>query len=330
MVIIVAIIMTIYTIGQRERDLLACIELAAAASAQEVAKKLKWRAHTVQYLLNKLFDNAVFKRSVFIDIHRLGYRYCGIYFSIQGSTSAKRMLLNQLKQHSRVGWLAELGGAYHYGMAIALRNPKEADEFLTEAITKSNCMIYKKALAFRLYLADLPRQYLSQKLAVQSPLSVSDGVPALEIDQSDRKVLATLSEYPDLSYRQMAIKAGLPHTTFDLRLRKLKQLGVWIGTTIELDLRCLKRNGYKVLVFARGKNTKFSEKLRKYAQMHPIVSHYIECLGTWDFELNVEAESTQELINLIEDLQERFGTDISDFSVMNILDVLKVKRYPFN
>ena len=321
--------MPTYRLSERERELIACLELDADASIQTVAKRLRLRPHTVQYLLTKLQNNQVIKKSAFIDIHRLGLRYCGIFISVRGNLKQKRSLVSYLSTSNQVGWFAELGGAYSYGIALAVKGAKDANEFLLELIRNTHVKIYKKAISFRLQLIDTPRHYLTNRSVNREPLSVIDGVDLVRIDDLDEHILDIISSSPELSYRSMAKLLGIAHTTFDLRVRKLKQSGIIVGTTLDIDLRWLGREAFKILIFARGKDPSLSNELQKYAIDHPLVSHYVECFGQWDYEMNLEVSSLEQISEVSDELQDKFGDRLVDTVPLSVLKVHSVKRYPF-
>lgn len=321
--------MNVYRLNQNERSVIACLELNATISIQTVAKHLRIRPHTVQYLLNKLKNSHVIAKSPFIDIHKLGFRYCGIFFSAISDQKQRRALIAYMEASERVGWFSELGGEFAYGTAIVVQNPNDANKFLLDLIEATRITIYKKAVSFRLLLVDTPRQYLSAQSFSRAPLSMHDGVQEVELDSLDRKVLSILSSAPELSYRTMAKEIGIAHTTFDLRLRNLRKQGVLLGTTLDIDLKYLNRETFKVLIFARSKDPELSRALRQFAIDHPFVSHYIEAFGEWDYELNIEVEHSSQLRDFLDHIQSKFGEHIIDSQPLNILKTHRISRYPF-
>ena len=321
--------MTIYRLNQNERSIIACLELDATASIQTVAKRLSKRTHTVQYLLNKLEANHVIRKSPFIDIYKLGFRYCGVFFSATSDQKQTQSMIAYLAASESVGWFSELGGEYAYGVAVVVQSPNEANEFLLNLIKKTGIKIYKKAISFRLFLLDTPRQYLTTQSISRTPLSMKDGVQLVQLDPLDRKILSTLSSAPDLSYRAMAKEIGVAHTTFDLRLRNLKKQGVVLGTTLEIDLMYLNREVVKILLFSRSKDPILSRDLRQFAIDHPFVSHFVEAFGEWDYELNLEVEFSSQVRDVLDQIQLKFGEHIIDCQPLSILKTHRVSRYPF-
>ena len=102
-----------------------------------------------------------------------------------------------------------------------------------------------------------------------------------------------------------------------------------MGQTIELNLKYLGRQTHKILVFAKGTTPELSEHLYKLNAKHSIVSHYIECLGPWDYELNIEVESLNEVTEFCNELQREYGESISDIVALNVAVVHKLRRCSF-
>jgi DNA-binding Lrp family transcriptional regulator len=316
-----------YLLTQRDLAILAEIELADDISPSAIARRLKLRVHTVQHSLAKLRAGNVFTRGAFIDIHRLGMRWCGIFMSLHGDSSQMERATHFIASHSSVGWFAELHGSFSVGVAMAVSNPKQADTFLKELIDACDVGLYKKSVAFRLCLLDCSRQYLSERSVKRSTHYIEDGATPASIDAVDVRILEALAGLPEASTRDLGSKLGMPHTTVDLRLRKLREKRILLGHSIHIAPERLGRQLYKVLMYTRAKSEKISLRARAFAIDHPLVSHFVESIGGWDFEFNIEVANLTQLREFESQLRREFEPAIDDIVSLGISKVHVLRRF---
>lgn len=317
------------TLSPDEREILGTLELNGDLSASEIAAAIGKRPHTVQYLLGKLREAGAFKLTTNIDLHRLDRRYCGVFLSLASAPKSRLALIKLAAAEQQIGWVAEFAGQYDLGLALAVRTPVEADALLAKLLGKSKVEIVAKAVTFRLKLVDCPRGYLRKAAGTSSPVELVDNVPLGAIDLLDHKILSALDRNPELSHRASAQTLGIPHTTLELRIKKLRTQGILLNKIATPNLKLLKRELYKLLIFSRTRTEQLSNQLRLWASKHPLIPHYVEALGAWDYELNVEAESALELASTIQELHSNFGQQLQQVVALTMTQCHKFTRYPY-
>jgi DNA-binding Lrp family transcriptional regulator len=235
---------------------------------------------------------------------------------------ASRFITN----HPSVGWFSELHGSFSIGVALAISNPKQVDTFLKELISESDVSIYKKSIAFRLAIMDCPRQYLAPHATSQATHCIEDGVQHVITDSTDEAILQALTQLPDSSTREIGARLGMPHTTVDLRLRKLRASSVLLGHSLHIVPEKLGRQLHKLLVFTHNKSAQLSLDMRSFAANHPNVSHFVENIGEWDFEFNVEVLSLEDLRQCEYSLRAQFDSKINDIVTLGLSKLHSLRR----
>jgi len=66
------------------------------------------------------------------------------------------------------------------------------------------------------------------------------------LDAVDHKILSLLSSDAQMNYTEVAKRAGVSPGTIHMRIRKMKNLGVIVGSTLQLDYSKI---GWKMTVF---------------------------------------------------------------------------------
>ncbi len=309
-----------------ELAILSEIEFADVISPATIARRLKMRTHTVQRALSRLREHQVYIRRPFIDIHRMGLRWCAIFMSLLGDEGDLNTATRFITNHPSVGWFSELHGSFSIGIALAINHPKQVDTFLKELIRESDVRIYKKSIAFRLAIMDCPRQYLAPHAANRATHFIEDGVQGVITDSSDEAILQALTELPESSTREIGAHLGMPHTTVDLRLRKLRANRVLLGHSLHIVPEKLGRQLHKLLVFTHDKSEKLSLGMRRFAVKHPDVSHFVENIGEWDFEFNVEVRSLEDLRKFEYSLRAEFDSKIHDIVTLGLSKLYSLRR----
>jgi len=247
--------------------------------------------------------------------------------SILGDSAELSAASRFIANHPSVGWFAELHGSFSIGVALAIRSPRQVDLFLKDLTKVTNVNVYKKSIAFRLSLLDCPRQYLSPRSSAPAAHYIEDGVEEVLIDSTDRRILRDLTNFPESSTREMGSRLGMPHTTVDLRVRKLRANRVLIGNSTYISPERLGRQLQKLLIFTRDRGEKLSLEMKKFALHYPNVSHFIENIGGWDFEYNIEIRSLSESREFENALREKFDQSINDIVTLGVSKVHSLRRF---
>lgn len=317
-------------LNQKERRVLAAIELDARQTPAEIRQRTGYREHTVRYAIHRLLAAGVIRLVPFINVYPLGYSDYAFYFSLAaGTKKQKQALLDGLVQSPHVSWVAKLGGDFQYGFAICARDVTEVMSFLDEISNNYSDVFFEKALSIRVSLTLLPRSYLDSSLPNTKAITFGRTGSQVEIDAKDHLILSALANSNFSSVRDLARSLSMPHTTLEHRIHKLEQSGVIAGYIYQVDARKFGMQLFKLLVFVKGMNTQLRKKLLHFAEAHHSIAHFIECLGNWDYELGVEVENSEDVVTITQELYNEFGKDINTIRVMSIFGHPKVSNYPF-
>jgi DNA-binding Lrp family transcriptional regulator len=317
-------------LSEKEAEVLACIEMRADLPIADVAQETGYQPHTVRYHISSLEDHGIIKRAPFINIVPAGYTNFGIFFSIAvESKDSTPALIEQLMAAKEVTWLAEMGGDYQYGMAVCVKQVYEVQELLSKLSLRFHNLFFDKSVACQFSATAFARGYLSSKRYKSAPLSVADTGTQVVLDELDQKILGSLTRLEYKSNRQLARLMGLPLSTLDARLKKLREKNVLLGYVYEVDSAIFGMQTYTYLIYAKGADRRFGDELYQFAAEHPAVSYLYQCLGSWDFELNVEISDGKEIAELTRQIQNRFGAHINTIKVLPKFRELKYSLVPF-
>jgi len=175
----------------------------------------------------------------------------------------------------------------------------------------------------------LNRAYLAPaQQGRRQSLEMCRSVDLQKIDLLDHNILVRLVNGPFESLRGLARDLSEPFSTVERRVRRLRESGVIAGFLYSVDPDKLGIISYRLLVVTESINQSLESKLKSFALQNPHVIRFIQALGTFDFEFDVELRTAQQLPSLLQSLQAVGEGQIRDIHVMQELEDYKLSSYP--
>jgi DNA-binding Lrp family transcriptional regulator len=317
-------------ITEKERKILYSLELEAETPISEVSKNTRAKGHTLRYALSRLIDNNVISKRAFINIYPLGFADYAIYFSLASDKqSTKDALLDYLARSEFVSWLAFFGGEFQYGMAISAQTGAAVQQFLEEISATFPGIFFHKSLSLRLSLTLISRKYLLSGNQQPKTIHFGYGSKTTTIDQKDHLILSSLESYSDWSLRELSLHIKMPLTTLQQRIASLKKRGILEGSIYQVDATKFGMQTFRFLIETKSIDRKTKQALYDFALNHPFICYYIECLGSWDYELGVEVPLGSNAIDTQQEIYKKFGSELISVTILPLFGHLKLKNYPF-
>lgn len=320
----------------RQQEILAVAHLRANLSPREIAKETKLQERTVRYHLNRLLSLRVIQKAPFLNVYPLGLRYINVYFSQEPlSREETESAVATLKKCDSVAWLGELGGDYHYGLSILCQSEEDCLDVIHELSKSQPKLFHEKDVIIHRSLSVFPAKYLSKRehlsiaLRYGSLETLSTTKRNTNFDALDHSILSCMATKHLTSVRSIAKELGKPHTSIGLRMKKLTELGVIGGEWFPIDSKRLGYQTLKVLVYCRRINKEIIERLYTYAKNHPNIVYFIECLGSWDFEIGLDLRTDESVGNVVGEIHREFHSVITTTKVVPMFRVLKWNLYPY-
>lgn len=316
---------------ERDRQILTCIEHRANQPISSYRSRIGYKDHTIRHHMNNLRSRGVIVgQAPFINMYRLGYTDYTFFFSLAPEHGTQRdRFIKKLLSAEHVSWLALVGGDYQYGVSLCVKQSEDALAQLKKLSLELGNMLSDKALSLRISFCAFGKKFLAGKAGVAPPLRYGGRGAPVEIDEIDHRILCGLANTEYSSNRELARNLDVPFTTLERRLRNLERDGVIVGYIYRFNAAKLGNQIYKLLVYARGVDPSLSERLYKFSHSHLNVINFSECLGAWDYELGVEVEKPEDVTEVVRQLYDRFGKEISSVRMLQVFRHLRFSCYPF-
>lgn len=316
-------------LSNKEARILAAVELKADLTIPEIRKLVGLREHSIRYALKNLQDRGIISRIPFINLYALGYTSHNIFFSLGSEGRKKRSaFLEALHDAPQIVWIAEMGAEFEFGIEIVCKHFSEVRSVLGTLTQKFGNIFQQKSVSSQFSVTLLPRGYLGEAKKRTSPLSMDRGIEKITIDEVDHKILSALSIHTLESHRKIAQIINLPLSTFELRIKKLRDAGVLMGYFYGVNASKFDSENFKILVFGKGLNPSLTQRLMVFAANHPYMVHFVECFGSWDYEIGIEVQKAQQAVLIAREIYSAFGDDILTLKVLSKFRDLKTTLYP--
>lgn len=319
--------MAILTLNSNQAAALAHLGMDAEQDAGTLASKLGISPRAARYATDSLYQLKIAEPRPVIDIHRLGLTRYHLLFSLAPTKRAAReRWIKELIAAEATLFLAEMGGRFDYQLSLATRSAEEALDALSRF---SGVEIREKALTVRVKQLQLPRRYLLDKPIAAPGFETGQGKQTLAIDDLDHRLLKMVSDRPLASKSTIAGKLHIPVSTVHYRLRRLRDHGIFAGTTVAVNCSRYGAQAYIVTLTSKGFPSANARGVFEFAKNNPYCTHFVQCLGAWDFELGIEVPAFSNLQEVIDGISEKFGGALTSIEVLPRYGILKYSAYPF-
>jgi DNA-binding Lrp family transcriptional regulator len=139
-------------------------------------------------------------------------------------------------------------------------------------------------------------------------------------DEVDHNVLCALTQHSYGSYRELARLMGMPQTTLDYRLKRLRQSGVVVGLYHEIQPALIGMQSFLLLVSIKGISSEFRGEFLVFCESHPNIIVTVHSIGSWDFEV---------VVAISQAIHDRFSGSLNWLKILPLFSYLKVAEYPF-
>ena len=303
-------------ITKEEETLIKAIELRADEPITNIAKQVGQKVPTVRRRLSRLRELGVIgAKRAYVNLYPLGYVNYIVYFSISSEKGSEK-LIEFLKQESKITWLCEVGGDFQFGVSVAAKSPIAFSSFI-DRLSKS-CVIYDKILSIRLSITTLPREYLGSKKIIKKNL-FQGYTEVVKIDRTDEEIIELVAKQQDSSDRELSRALSIPLSTFHRRLKALETNKIVTGYQYLFEPKKINISSYRFLLETRSSGSRIRKELMIFSKSHLNIHKFIECIGAWDYELEVDVRDSREIGAIRSELIDSFAQQLARVRVVPLI-----------
>jgi len=318
-------------LDKKNWKILAELDKNSRQTYSQLAKKIQLSQEAVRYRINQLTkDKIIQKFFTIIDSSKLVFVYYKILLKLHNSNERKiQSLIEYLSKDKNICWLASLDGNYDVGFVVKAENILALNNILEELNKKFNSIINKQVFSVNMLGEYLSRDYLiNNKRAYKSEPSYSVKFEKADLDETDIKIIKSLTEDARESSVNIGLKLGLSADTILQRKRKLEKAGVIKKYTIVLNHSALNQIHYKVFVYLNNFSPKEINNFLDYCRTESRIVYIIKALGDWNYELDIEAENIEQYRKIMMEITNSFSNIVKDYNSVIVRKIHKYNLYP--
>ena len=315
-------------LSEQEAVIFSHAQHRASDSAPAIAKSSSRKVHTIRYCLKRLEERGLINRYCFLDLCPLGFQEYVFYVSLSSvDAKTRKLFVNYIKHADCVPFMIEVGGEFEYAISIVAKSIFTVSRFLKALGEQYGNLVANKSLTQRTSWIVYGKKYLTSKKFRVVPFLSKITEKQIKVDELDIKLMEELSTNSSSSNRELANVLGIPSSTVDFRLARLREQGIIVGFGYSLNVRALGIQAYRLLIYTKGLHPNLDEKMQSFCRQHLLICALVECLGTWDYEIVAESQDAQEIVALGQELREKFGDSIEQVKLLASLRVVKHSVY---
>ncbi len=312
-----------------DRKILGELDKNSRISYSELGKRIRVAKETVKYRIQQLErKNIIRGYYAAINFSKLGFILYRLYLRLQNtSPKIEQEITNYLLQSKNVSVFYRTSGPFHLALGIWARSVWEYEQFWLDFKSKFNEYLISYSLSMMTEYLEFSRIYLlqsKQNEKITFPTITKTDVEKL--NNIDLELLTFLSNKARASLVEISKKLNISIVTARYHLKDLINKKIIIGFRPIFNLNALGLEYYKVdLSFTKFDRAK---EITQHILSHPNVAYTERTLVSSDLEFDVEIESFEKFIEMMDSFRAKFPNDIRDYEYYELIYNYKTNYIP--
>lgn len=311
--------------------LLTILEENARQTLSQIAKKIKTSQQAVSYRLKSLEKRKVIGGYyTIINLTKLGYTNYRIMIRLSNiDDQTHKEIISYLMDYPNVLWIVDCGGRWDLLVNFTARNIIHFNKMLQNFKNKFPLQIQNCDILTTLEVTYFDRDYFTKKSREIKHLSYFGGEEKINIpDQTNLQILNLISENGRMNFVEISQKINVSPNTIMLRLREIKKSGLIQGFKPLIHLENTPFSGYKALIKFQNITEQKEKEIINYLKTNVNVVAIIKLIGLWDFEIELEVETKEQMLELTRNFRDQFKDIIKEFEVIPLFNEYKYNFLP--
>jgi DNA-binding Lrp family transcriptional regulator len=298
-----------------DRRILFYWDMNARAPAAEIARKVRAPVMTVNYRMKRLEERGIVTGSITeINTARFGYNNIKVYFQFQNiNKRIEQEIFDYLKSIDHVGWIVGCSGRWDALFCFWARSSHEFFSTFVNIINKFSPYILHKEVIHNMNWFYYNRKWLLEKHLPVQVIKYGGEPVQVKMDKQDRAILQRLAKDGRIPIISLAQQLKQSSQNIINRIRRLEREGVITKYALTIDYGKIGLTFCKTFIYLQNTTTKRLHELYDYCAAEPRIYALTTTLGSWDFELEFEVESFEQMTEIMDRLRLRFADIVKSY-----------------
>lgn len=324
------------TLSKYEIKLLNYLHSNSRAPISRISKDLSINREVIKYNLKKLSDKGVIRNFITrIDLSKFAMGTLNMSLKLNRSEVKYEKLIQFLKNHNSINWIAELSGNYDISFTIIYDSFENLNKTLFEIydlfgenIEKQSVLSFIDEMKFE--RSDLIAIGLNESKIKDRSINFSKKKELITLNTDEKIILNELSMNSRAKIIDISKKTSISEDMVRLKIKELEKRNIIINYTISMDTSFLKHQTYMLRLNLTNFSNKNSKKLINLVNSTKNIIFASKTLGESNILFVNSFSSSEEFNNFLINVRSLFSKNLSNYSFDLILNVLKETQIPNN
>ncbi|MDP3916795.1 MAG: winged helix-turn-helix transcriptional regulator [Nanoarchaeota archaeon] len=286
-----------------------------------IAKKIRLSRENVHYRINRLVKLGLIKEfNTILNEESLGLSHYVVFLElVKLEEETEKQIIDYLKNNPFMSWIGTSAGKWSLVFDIVLcEENSNLEKTLKDFLKKFGNFVddYKV-----LKLSE--SEYFASKLIEKENnfIPINKGKNKIKLDKTDYKILSLLNQNSRKTLVDISTKTDLTPNGVNNRIKKLIENNIISGYTISIDWKKLHYEWFTIQIKLTKHDEEIEEEIKKFFRNHKKIVFYYKYLGgSWDFDIGVLVQNSNELREFINEYRKRFSDNSKISDVFLVLE----------
>jgi DNA-binding Lrp family transcriptional regulator len=304
----------------KDKKILYHLDLNSRESFRSIGRKVGLSKDMVSARVKRLQEEGVillfYTR---FDNSRQGLIALRLYIKFQYATPDKKEeIIRHFMDCPFVPNLVSTEGSYDLVVIFTFKNFHDINPHWLLTLERYGYYFSKRVISIFTGETDYPKSVLIDEVDDRVDLKTTLGVDApVAIDAVDQKIIDLITFDARMPIIDIASKLKLTSNVVTYRMKKLKDSGVILQYKLLIDISKFGFRWYKADFFL--KDYRIAPKIISYLEDKPFLAVVDRTIGYADLELELFLRNSDELLQVYEDISQKFPDAIKDFSYFRVV-----------
>lgn len=317
-------------IDLKDRKILYQLDLDCRQSNTQIGKKVGLSKQVVDYRIKRLIHNKTITRfSSVIDTYKLGLSKYKIYLSLQNADKKTiQELISYFKNHTKTEWIATCSGKWDLIAGYIVKNEYEFNNALKDLYEHFSTIIASREISVSTGVPHWRKEYLLNRKEPTPFLFQGRMKEEDTLDSIDNELIKVIVNNARMPITQIAKRIGTTTRIATYRLKRLQKEKIILMHRIFFNLNKYNWIYCKALLTFKNLTQQKRSQFMEYCNHLPNLTYTINCIGSWDLEMDFEIENFNAFHRIMLNLRDRFADIIKQYDFAIIMNENKLDYFP--
>lgn len=311
------------TLDKINKKILAQLEINSRNTYKRIGKNVGLSSQAVKERIIKMENQGIIKEYILlINSEILGYTFFNLYIKTHFLSSEKRnKIIEDLKRHQNVGWLASFNGQWDLKIAVMAYNKAHFEKIYSEInFLMKDCIVDSK-ISQPLKALICGNYYLHENKPINEFFYETS--KTIKLSKNEFEILKALDENSKISLVDLAEKTNLSMTNLRYYIKKMESEKIILGYSITIDFHKLGYHWNYILFKLTNYDVKLKNKFIEYLKGIPNTFYIINTIGDFNLTLELLYENALELEEILSKVEKKFDPIIQRYDNLHVVKEYK-------